>query len=528
MKRLYLFLFLINLLFIPLTYKTYANENYMEKIINEIENQIIVKFKSEIKNDRTLLQVSPIDINKNQYKKISSDTYLVDLNEYSNPEDIIQEYKNNASVDFVEKNKLLNLFDIVNDTHYPSQWELEAINATQAWNYFIYAKKTPIVVAVIDTGINTSHPDLIGKIAEGGKDFAETGSIEDEHGHGTAVAGIIAANTNNGIGVAGVCGYFDVKVLPLKVVKIVDGKPLISLDKVLEALEYAIQKNVDIINISLGNPEYNRLENYKIQKVISKGITVVAAGGNDKDDRLNYPASYDNVISVGSIDENKSRSDFSNFNDKIDYVAPGRSVQTCKLDGGYGEQSGTSFSSPIVAGLIANLKSLSPDISLSEINQVLQATTIDLGASGKDNYYGYGLIQNHEAILELLDSIIEPEKVGSLNNDFIVQYPIYEFIEGNENISINSADNITIKTTIANYSDFSNTITVFSAIYNNNNYLLDVKIKTIEFQANETKNYIQEINLYDLEEVHELKTFIFYDISDKSPTPIIKPIICLN
>lgn len=283
-----------------------------------------------------------------------------------------------------------------NDPLYQMQWGLmnDNINLLRAWE--LLEDSEEVLVAVIDSGINDEHEDLKYRVAPGGVNFEryndDRNDITDIENHGTAVSGVIAAQTNNNIGVAGVVGEASVRILPLKAGYYVS--------EVIEAIDYAVDMEVDVINISMGGPDYVFAEEEAIQRAINANIVVVAAVGNDAhiDNVLNYPGSYDNVLSVGSIDSDEKISYFSNYNSTVDLVAPGEGIYTTSSDGKYRITYGTSFSSPYVSAICALLKSMDKSLTPSEIENILLSTAMDRGVEGKDDYYGYGLINPVGAI----------------------------------------------------------------------------------------------------------------------------------
>lgn len=287
--------------------------------------------------------------------------------------------------------------NVFNDPMYYLEWGFGAIKIPEAWQNVSSAQRT-IKVAVIDSGLEMTHEDLQNRIASGGYNFIlGSNEVYDVNGHGTAVSGVISAQANNGKGIAGVAGVLDVKVLPLQAAYY-DGSMYLSEE--LAAIDYAIQNDVDIINISYGSLSYSEMEQQAILEAVSKGITVVVAAGNEGRSIYAYPASYDGVISVGSVSTNLNVSSFSNFNNKVDLVAPGESILTTSLDNSYSYMNGTSFSAPMVAGVVAVMKATNPQMTPDSVLSILTQTAADKGAIGRDNYYGYGLINAQNAVFK--------------------------------------------------------------------------------------------------------------------------------
>lgn len=314
---------------------------------------------------------------------------------------VLDALKNDPAVRLIEEDKKRFMMEIPNDEYYSTQWSLNNIMAYEAWQ-LAGSLERPIKVAAIDSGIDTNHPDLLGRITYGGMGFLNgslVNNIEDSIGHGTGVAGVIAAQTGNNIGVAGVSGILDVSVLPLKVFW--DSTSCYVSD-VINAVDYAILQNVDVINMSLGSLESSQLEMEAVQRALDAGIVVVASAGNNGNQstagQYVYPASYEGVISVGAISENNSIAYYSNYNDKVTLVAPGSYIKTTYLNGSYTNCSGTSFSAPVISAIAAVIKGENPDYTIEEIKSKLESSTVDLGVEGKDSYYGAGSINFKEAI----------------------------------------------------------------------------------------------------------------------------------
>jgi len=327
---------------------------------------------------------------------------LIKLKPEADRQSVIEELKKTGQVEYVEENKRIKLCQAPNDPYFSQEWALTAIDVETAWERAGSATNT-VVVAVIDSGIDSTHPDLKNRLDSRGYNFVDKNTdVTDVEGHGTAVAGLIAAETNNAIGIAGAGGQVNVKILPIKTV---DSDGYSYLSDVIKAIDYAIDKDVNVINLSMGSDEPSDLENEAIQRALSAGITVVASAGNleypSRRDIYCYPASYDGVISVGAIQKNGTYASFTYHNNRVDVAAPGVDVVSCALRGKYDfTLDGTSFSAPLVAGAAAVLKSLDLSLSPADIREIICDTATDKGASGKDNYYGYGILNMSQAVLQ--------------------------------------------------------------------------------------------------------------------------------
>ncbi|MBR5507784.1 MAG: S8 family peptidase [Clostridia bacterium] len=251
-----------------------------------------------------------------------------------------------------------------------------------------------IKVGIIDTGVCSSHPDLHRRIADGKNFTAEDiRTFEDYNGHGTHVAGIVAAE-RNGIGVVGVAPKSD-----LYIAKAFDKSGKTDYNAIEKSIMWLIDRKVDVINMSFSSPNtfmrYNRL----IHMANQKGITLICAAGNDGANGKNtigYPAKFDETIAVSAVDINKQVADFSSVGNEAEISAAGINIYSTFLDNGYAVLSGTSMATPIITGAVAILQAkgmmrynrkLTPD----EIRLLLNIYTEDLSGLGKDDRYGYGL-----------------------------------------------------------------------------------------------------------------------------------------
>ena len=266
--------------------------------------------------------------------------------------------------------------------------------------------------------------------------------------------GVIAAEAGNGQGISGVAGPFEISIFPIKVL---GSSGTGSTSSIIKALEYAIAKKVDVINLSLGGTNSSAIENEVIQRAVRAGIVIVAAAGNNalKGNSIYYPASYENVISVGAVDENNSRSSFSNYNQYVDLVAPGERILTTFPNQSYNKDGGTSFSAPIVSGTVAMMKALKPQLSPSEIEDLLKMTAQDFGAPGYDSFYGHGVLD----IEKLTDRLMGPQFVG----DFLeMTVPITKEFTVTFNQELVLSKDYTQDVIVSRKSDGSERVTLFT------------------------------------------------------------------
>jgi subtilisin family serine protease len=271
------------------------------------------------------------------------------------------------------------------------QWGWLRIEADHSYENGFFG--SGVIVAILDSGVNTSHPDLSGKIIDGWNYVDNNDDVTDEDGHGTMVAGIIAAVANNSIGIAGVAP--NVTIMPLKVLSS-SGGSWIDLDK---AIIHAAHSGARIITMSLGG-EYSHPSmaiEAAINHAYQDGCILVAAAGNDNNSEPFYPAACENVIAVAAIDQADNKAGFSNYGEYIDFCAPGVNILTTSKDGDYAYGTGTSFAAPFVTGVIALIVSEHLEITNEQVISTLCAKAEDLGETGWDQYYGWGLVNAYTA-----------------------------------------------------------------------------------------------------------------------------------
>jgi subtilisin family serine protease len=305
---------------------------------------------------------------------------------------------------------------VPNDTYYSLQTNLAAINAAGGWQYF--TGSSGVIVAIIDTGLDLTSADFSGRLVEG-YDFVNYDSTPmDDNGHGSHVAGIMAATGNNDYGIAGL--DWSAKIMPIKVL---DSTGHGSDLNVYRGIMYAVDHGANVINLSLGFDGYSYLVESAVNYAYQHGVTIVASSGNSNLS-VTFPANLPHVIAVGSVDDSENKAVYSNYGDDLDLVAPGNSVFSL-TNTGYSYKTGTSMAAPQVSGLASLLRgitSLSPD----QTESLMKSTSKDLGSTGWDIYFGNGLIQVRDAILRLLNSLRETgHKESKGENSTPVIYPTF-------------------------------------------------------------------------------------------------------
>ena len=330
------------------------------------------------------------------------------------------------SVDYNYRVFAQNTIVLPNDKEYDKQWNFPLIRLPQAWGVTIGSPT--IRVAVIDSGLAVDHPDFGSQVDwENAYNFLDdSDDVDDDNGHGTHVAGIIGATTNNGEGIAGV--LWQCELLPLKVLD--NEGPIWALEK---AILYAAglldephnPKPVDIINLSLGFGKNSDILKEVINKAHDVGVLIVAASGNHEDNNnkaIMYPAAYDNVIAVGAVEYNNSAPPliayYSNYGNDLDLVAPGTGIYSTvpskkDWDGFYTYKTGTSMAAPHVAGVIGLM--LANYILPKDVQGILRRTGMVLWENNDGDQefhpeYGYGLVNAYWAVNNVQDIRVFIEK----------------------------------------------------------------------------------------------------------------------
>jgi len=296
---------------------------------------------------------------------------------------------------------------VPNDTLYSEyQWNLPEIMTETGWKV---TKGSPdIVVAVLDTGVQSDHPDLKGRLVKGVNIVDPSADPEDDVGHGTHVAGIIAAEVNNNEGVAGMTWY--TKIMP---VKVLDDTGAGSTYSVAEGIIWATDNGAHVINMSLGNYAQAEFLHDAIKYAHDNGVVLVAASGNDNTERPGFPAAYPEVLAVAATDPDESRAEYSNYGDYIDVAAPGTSIPSTYPGSRYAALSGTSMACPHVAALVSLVRAANPGLDNEQVMDLVRTTAKDLGVAGRDAEFGFGQIdvmaalqsaQGSESSLQLFPS----------------------------------------------------------------------------------------------------------------------------
>ena len=318
-----------------------------------------------------------------------------ELVEYIEPNYLVELFAENEAEDEPADGDSLSDNSVVpNDPYYADyQWNLQTINAYEAYRQNLTG--SGVKVGFVDSGINIEHEDVNDNNISGANfNQDELAYYQDTYGHGTFAAGIVAAQTNNSRGIAGIAP--DVE---LHAYRIFSSKTTTT-DAVVAAIEQAVQDGCQVINLSLGTSNSSTALRDAVAEAVASGAVVVAAVGNGGNAVTQYPAAYPGVIGVGSVDIGLEVSSFSQRNTSVDFTAPGDGVASLsntdnsgyKLDITASSNRGTSFAAPVITGMAALALGYDKDITADGVFTLLQASAVDKGAEGYDTSYGYGVV----------------------------------------------------------------------------------------------------------------------------------------
>lgn len=285
-----------------------------------------------------------------------------------------------------------------NDPMFAEQYAHKVSNSLAGWK--ISQGSPKVTIAIVDTGVDLKHPDLAAKIIPGRDIVDNDDQAMDGHGHGTHCAGIAAAITNNQVGVAGFAP--NVQIMP---VRVLDDRGSGTSADVANGIIWAADHGAQVISMSLGGSGNPKVKSDAVQYALDHDSVLVAAMGNRGDGSQTFPAAQEGVISVGATDSADKRASFSQYGTWIDISAPGVDILSTfpgysnnmnRKD--YGSISGTSMATPAVAGVVALIRSVFPEMNREQVRAQLIQGTDDLGEPGYDIYYGYGRINVAKAL----------------------------------------------------------------------------------------------------------------------------------
>ncbi|HLC24780.1 MAG TPA: S8 family serine peptidase [Nitrosopumilaceae archaeon] len=390
--------------------------------------------------DRLLIKFKN-DVSTSQKYKLLKENGAVELSEIKPlgikvikvPEHALESAKALLSKKYVEYVELDYMFEpaaIPNDPYFSNQWHLQSIKAAQAWDI---SKGSSIPIAILDTGVDPNHPDLKDKLTLGYNFYNNNNDWKDVCGHGTAVAGSAAAITNNGIGVSGVA--WNNPIIPIR---ISDTNCYGYYSSIINGIVYAANNDARVVNISFQIFNGAALTD-AARYMHDRGGWVVAAAGNTG--KLESYSDNPYIISVGATSSSGAAASFSSYGPYVDFAAPGSSILTTRAGGTYGYASGTSFASPIVAGVVGLVISNNPSMTSQQVYDAIKNSAIDKGTAGRDANYGWGIVDAYGA----LSQNKPPPPIDTSPPAVTITNPQNgAYVTGSFTVSVSSSDNVAV------------------------------------------------------------------------------------
>ena len=353
--------------------------------------------------------------------------HVIELPPQANVHAVAEALRRNRQIKFAEPDSLLAPAFYPNDPKYPNAWHLPMIDAGSAWDS---AQGNGVTIAILDSGVDTTHPDFQGRLVPGWNFYDNNDNVADVSGHGTAMAGIAAAASNNAIGVASVS--FNARIMPLRVTDTA-GNAYYSL--IAAALVSAADNGARVANISFLGVSLSDTVDSAAQYMRSKGGVVVVSSGNTGELRSEPPRS--SLTVVAGTDNLDLHMSISSWGDYVDVAAPGVSILTTLRGGSYGAVAGTSAASPIVAGVYALMMSARPGLAPDALDDVLYTTARDLGTAGYDPQFGNGRVSAGAAVARAMLTLTTDTQSPTV----VITTPTGGAVSGFVPVDVDASDN---------------------------------------------------------------------------------------
>lgn len=434
-KNLFIWLTVFGMSFLNMISQTAVNGCVDGKIYLKYKEQAVIKYSNPadinpaaLPGMKSLIAKYGINFAEKPYYQATDSKdlmriYKVGFTNIMQVEDLIRDLQLNPLVEYAEKVPEMKLFYTPNDPSYGIQWHLAKINAANAWN--VYNGTSTITVAVVDNAVMRTHPDLAanmwvntGEIAGNFIDDDGNGYVDDVNGydvgdndnvvippnttwdHGTHCSGIVGARTDNTVGIAAI--GFNVKIIPVKATANSAGATSVS--NGYGGIVYASRCNAKVISCSWGGTVSAASDQAVINYAWGRGAVVICAAANDGNQVLHYPAAYNNVYSVASSGSGDLKSGFSCYGTWVDITAPGENIYSTVPNTSYGNMSGTSMATPLVAGLAGLILSKNPYLTPTQVLNCISTTAVNIYTIGSNSTYapnklGAGRIDAYQAMV---------------------------------------------------------------------------------------------------------------------------------
>ncbi|KQZ28025.1 S8 family serine peptidase [Duganella sp. Root1480D1] len=397
------------------------------------EGRIIVEPQAGITADEFEKSLKSFGAGKAQ-KLGQSNIHVIDV-PHGSEKAIANKLKHNPHFKFAELDVRVPVAATLNDPYLGSEWHIAKIGAPSAWDS---TQGAGITIAILDTGVDGTHPDLAPRMVAGRDIYGNSADTSDLCGHGTAVAGAAAAAGNNATGVSGVSGQS--KIMPLRIAyKGSDGLCYAYASTIASGVTYAADHGAKVVNVSFSNaPNSTAVQSAGNYLKGKGGLLFVSANNNNRDEGFTPSTA---LIAVSSTDAYDNRSSFSSYGAFVSLSAPGSNIYTTNKGGSYGAWNGTSFASPVAAGAAALVMAANPSLTADQVQNILFTTAVDLGTAGRDIYFGYGRVNAAAAVLKAKGST---QVVADTSSPTVaIAAPLgSSTVSGLVPVSVNAADNV--------------------------------------------------------------------------------------
>lgn len=342
--------------------------------------------------------------------------------------------KRNPAFKFAELDRRVKSTLAVTDPYVGSEWHLAKIGATTAWDT---TQGAGVTIAILDSGVDGTHPDLAPNMVPGYNVYGNNSDTSDVCGHGTAVAGSAAARTNNGIGVAGVAGQ--AKIMPIRIAySDTSGACYAYASTIASGITYSADHGARIANVSYGPLAGIAAIQSAAQYMKSKGGLVFVSAGNNGIDEQTTPTTT--LIAVSATDSNDAKASWSSYGTFVALAAPGAGIWTTSKGGIYQSWNGTSFASPVAAGVAALMMAAAPSLDGAAIEQALFSSAVDLGAAGRDPQFGYGRVDAAAGVKAAIAKVGVADTQAPTSQ--ITSPAASSSVSGIVTVAVNASDNV--------------------------------------------------------------------------------------
>jgi len=366
------------------------------------------------------------------YKLGQSNIHVIEV-PHGSEKALANKLKHNPHFKFAELDERVEVSATTNDPYLGSEWHISKMGVNTAWDK---TQGAGVTIAILDSGIDSSHPDFAGRLVAGYNSYDNNTNTADVCGHGTKAAGSAAAALNNGLGVAGVAGQ--ARIMPVRIAYNNSGSCYAYFSTMASGVTWAADHGARVVNISYANvPSSSAVQSAANYLKGKGGLLFVSAGNYNRDEGF---TPTDTMIPVSATDSADNRASFSSYGAFVALSAPGVGIYTTVQGGTYGAVSGTSFASPVAAGVAALVMSANPSLTPDQVKNILFTTAVDLGTAGRDIYFGYGRVNAAAAIAKAAGTTTTADTTAPTA---AIAAPLgSSTVSGTVTVNVNAADNV--------------------------------------------------------------------------------------